>query len=230
MEASVNLWANGGATYQWNPSNGLSNTSIANPIANPPQTTEYTVLITDANNCLDTEKVTVAVYPSAIINLPDSVNVYPGENYQIQPGTNCLYFSWFPTSGLDNPLISDPHMSPEVRTRYFVTATTEHGCTITDSVDILVKETLLDMPNAFMPGSSSNPVFKPSKRGIAKLNSFTIYNRWGNKVYSSTNIDAGWDGTYNDVPQPLGVYMYVIDAVSDSGRLLKMQGNVTLIR
>jgi gliding motility-associated-like protein len=121
-------------------------------------------------------------------------------------------------------------MSPEVRTRYFVTATTEHGCTITDSVDILVKETLLDMPNAFMPGSSSNPVFKPSKRGIAKLNSFTIYNRWGNKVYSSTNIDAGWDGTYNDVAQPLGVYMYVIDAVSDSGRLLKMQGNVTLIR
>jgi hypothetical protein len=71
MEASVNLWANGGATYQWSPSNGLSNTSIANPIANPPQTTEYTVLITDANNCLDTEKVTVAVYPSAIINLPD---------------------------------------------------------------------------------------------------------------------------------------------------------------
>ncbi|KAA5536497.1 PKD domain-containing protein [Taibaiella lutea] len=230
INGAVNLWANGGDTYQWSPLYGLSGTNVANPIANPPQTTEYTVLITDAHNCLDTEKVTVSVYPAATINLPDSVNVYPGENYQIEPGTNCMYFSWFPSSGLDNSLVSNPHMSPEVRTRYFVTATTEHGCAIKDSVDILVKETVLDMPNAFMPGNNANPVFKPSKRGIAKLNSFTIYNRWGNKVYNSTNIDAGWDGTYNDVAQPLGVYMYVIDAVSDSGRNFKMQGNVTLIR
>jgi len=226
----VNLWANGGAIYLWSPAYGLSGTNIANPVANPPQTTEYTVLITDVHNCMDTEKVTIAVYPAAEINMPDSVNIYPGENYQIEPGTNCSYFTWFPTSGLDNSLVSDPHMSPQVRTRYFVTATTEHGCTVTDSIDVLVKETVLDMPNAFKPGNSANPVFKPSKRGIAKLNSFTIYNRWGNKVYSSSNIDAGWDGTYNDVAQPLGVYMYVIDAVSDSGKNLTVQGNVTLIR
>lgn len=226
----VDLWANGGTTYEWSPSFGLSATNIANPVANPPTSTEYTVLIRNEHNCLDTEKVSVEVYPAAVINIPDSVNVYPGENYQIESATNCSYFTWFPTSGLDNSLVSDPHMSPEVRTRYFVTATTEHGCTIKDSIDILVQETVLDMPNAFRPGNNANPVFKPSRRGIAKLNSFTIYNRWGNKVYSSTNIDAGWDGTYNGVAQPLGVYMYVIDAVSNSGKTLTMQGNVTLLR
>lgn len=229
-EGNINLWANGGATYQWSPSYGLSGTNTANPIANPPTSTEYTVLITDTHNCLDTEKVKVDVYPAAVINIPDSINVYPGESYQIEPASNCSYFTWFPTSGLNNALISDPRMSPEVRTRYFVTATTEHGCTVKDSVDILVQETVLDMPNAFKPGNGSNPTFKPSRRGIAKLNSFTIYNRWGNKVYNSTDINAGWDGTFNGVAQPLGVYMYVIDAVSNSGKILNIKGNVTLLR
>jgi len=229
-ESAVNLWARGGTTYQWSPSYGLSDANIENPVASPPQTTEYTVLITDVHNCMDTEKVTVAVYPAAIIHLPDSVNIYPGENYQIQPETNGLYFSWFPTSGLNNPSISDPYVSPEVRTRYFVTAKTENGCVVKDSVDILVKETVIDMPNAFKPGNNANPVFKPARRGIAKLNSFTIYNRWGNKVYSSTNIDAGWDGTYNNVAQPMGVYIYVIDAMTDSGRQFIQNGDVTLIR
>jgi gliding motility-associated-like protein len=120
-------------------------------------------------------------------------------------------------------------MSPEVRTRYFVNATTENGCVISDSMDVLVKETVIDMPNAFSP-SGANKLFKPSKRGIATLKEFAIYNRWGNKVYSSTNIDAGWDGTKDGTALPMGVYVYVIEAVTDSGKIFTKQGNVTLIR
>lgn len=96
-------------------------------------------------------------------------------------------------------------------------------------MDVLVKETVIDMPNAFTP-SSVNNVFKPSKRGIAQLKSFNIFNRWGNKVYSSTNIEEGWDGTYNGQPQPMGVYIYTIDAVTDNGTPFVKKGNVTLIR
>jgi gliding motility-associated-like protein len=220
--------ATGGASYAWSPSYGLSSATDATPIANPGQTTQYTVLITDAHNCLDTEKVKVSVYPAAQLNIPDSINIYPGENYQVQPGTNCSYFTWFPPSGLDNTNISDPHMSPEVRTRYFVTATTENGCVIKDSMDVLVNETVIDMPNAFNANSGTS--FKPAKRGIAQLNSFEIFDRWGVKVYSSTNIDNGWDGTYKGKAQPLGVYIYIIQAVTDAGRTFTKQGTVTLIR
>jgi gliding motility-associated-like protein len=225
----ANLWATGGSTYDWTPSYGLSDSTISNPIATPQTTTEYTVLITDIHNCADTERVTVQVYPEAVLAIPDSVSVYPGEQYHVQPETNALYFSWFPPSGLSADNVSDPLMSPTVRTRYFVTATTEHGCTVSDSMDVLVKETVIDMPNAFSP-SSNNSVFKPSKRGIAKLKSFTIFNRWGNQVYSSTNIDQGWDGTFNGKEQPMGVYIYNIEAISDNGQTFIKQGNVTLIR
>jgi len=165
-----------------------------------------------------------------MISLPDSVSLYPEESYQMDPQGNCTYFQWFPPSGLSADNISNPIAQPDVRTRYFVTGTTEYGCTVQDSIDILVWETLLDMPNAFVPGNGQNNLFKPVRRGIAKLNSFTIYNRWGNKVYESTDIEQGWDGTYNGTPQPLGVYIYIIDAVKDNGAPFKQQGNVTLIR
>ena len=223
------LWASGGVSYAWTPAYGLSDTTTSNPVASPLTSTNYTVYIRDKYNCLDTEYVAVQVYPQAVVNVPDSVTIYPGEQYHVEPGTNASYFKWFPPSGLSNDHIADPMMSPAVRTRYFITATTEMGCIVLDSIDVLVKETVIDMPNAFAP-SGVNRLFKPSKRGIARLKEFSIYNRWGNKVYSSTDIEAGWDGTYKGEPQPVGVYIYNIDAVNDKGIPFVKKGNVTLIR
>ncbi|RYZ53178.1 MAG: PKD domain-containing protein, partial [Sphingobacteriales bacterium] len=102
----ANLWATGGATYAWSPSYGLSDTTTANPIATPQTSTDYTVLITDIHNCADTEHVSVQVYPQGILSLPDSINVYPGEQYHVEPNTNAAYFSWFPPSGLSNANIA----------------------------------------------------------------------------------------------------------------------------
>lgn len=225
----ASLWAAGGSAYAWTPAYGLSDTTSANPIANPLTSTDYTVYITDIHNCVDTEFVSVQVYPQAVLELPDSIDLYPGEKYHVEPGTNASYFKWFPPSGLSSDNIADPVVSPSVRTRYFVTATTVEGCIVLDSMDVVVKETVIDMPNAFAPNGNNN-VFKASKRGIAQLKSFNIYNRWGNKVFSTTNIDEGWDGTFNGEPQPLGVYLYTIEAVSDNGAPFIKQGNVTLLR
>lgn len=226
---SVLLQATGGSTYSWTPAYGLNDTTIAGPVAIPPTTASYTVYITNQYGCVDTERVNIQVYPNAVLAIPDSITVYPGEQYHLEPGTNCLYFSWFPPSGISGTQLSDPLFNPEVRTRYFVTATTEHGCSVRDSIDVLVKETVMDIPNAFAP-SGTNSLFRPSIRGIAQLKEFSIFNRWGNKVYSSRNIQEGWDGTYNGKPQPIGVYVYYIDAVTDSGRPFQRRGNVTLIR
>lgn len=223
------LWATGGVSYAWTPAYGLNDTSLSSPVASPLTTTDYTVYIRDMYDCLDTQYVNVQVYPAAVVTIPDSVTIYPGEQYHIEPGTNAVYFQWFPPSGLSDASIADPMASPSVRTRYFVTATTEMGCTLLDSIDVLVKETVIDMPNAFAP-SGANPLFKPSKRGIAQLKEFSIFNRWGNKVYSSTNIDQGWDGTFNGEPQPMGVYIYYIEAINDRGIPFVKKGNVTLIR
>src|SRR5690606_33555008 len=118
------------------------------------------------------------VYPNAVLYIPDTVVIYPGEVYQLETQGNAHYFDWFPPSGISNTQVSNPEFSPDVSTRYFVEATTEHGCTVKDSIDILVKSTVLDMPNAFKPGSDANGIFKVEMRGIAQLHAFAVFNRW----------------------------------------------------
>jgi gliding motility-associated-like protein len=182
-------------------------------------------------NCYDTQTLYIAVYPSAVLNLPDSVTIWPGESYQINPGGNGLYYSWFPPSGLSADDVSNPVASPQVRTRYFVTARTENGCVVKDSIDVLVNtESVLDLPNAFTPGNGTNGTFRIIKRGMATLRYFRVYNRWGNKVFETTDINRGWDGTFNGVAQPAGVYVYSVDAVTSTGQEFHKGGNITLIR
>lgn len=228
---SIPLVATGANSYAWTPGYGLSADDIANPIATPNTSTDYRVVGSKyygSHVCYDTQMVVLKVYPSAVISMPDSVTIWPGESYQIDPQGNCLYFQWFPPSGLTAANISNPVASPEVRTRYFVTASTENGCELKDSIDILVNtETALDVPNAFSPNSGN---FKIVKRGIATLSYFRIYNRWGNKVFETSDIDSGWDGTFNGKAQPMGVYIYTIDATSSTGKPFRKNGDLTLIR
>jgi gliding motility-associated-like protein len=159
------------------------------------------------------------------------VVIYPGETYQIDPGGNCLYFSWFPPAGLSDDQIANPVASPETNTRYYVEAAAENGCNTRDSIDIiLAPDSYLDVPNAFTPGSAPNAIFKVVYKGDATLKKFAVFNRWGVKMYETSNIMEGWDGTYNGKPQPMGVYVYTVEAVSANGKRLVKQGNVTLIR
>jgi gliding motility-associated-like protein len=174
---------------------------------------------------------TATVYPDALIEVGDSVTLYPGESYHVTAGTNCTSFSWFPYAGLSNPLISDPVATPEVSTMYVVTATTEHNCVTRDTLNVFVsEESLLAMPNAFTPGNGTNGTFRIILRGIASLSYFRVYNRWGNIMFETKNMSEGWDGAYKGEPQGMGVYTYDIQATSSSGKIFKKTGNVTLLR
>ena len=73
---SAQLSASGGSSYSWSPSLGLSNISISNPVANPTQTTLYTVSVTAANGCVDTEDVLVTVLGSATGSLTTDKDTY----------------------------------------------------------------------------------------------------------------------------------------------------------
>ncbi len=90
--------------------------------------------------------------------------------------------------------------------------------------------TLLALPNPFTPGTGINNHFKIITRGIANLHYFRIFNSRGNKVFETSNIDNGWDGTFNGTPQPFDVYIYDVEATSSTGKVLHKHGNVTLIR
>ncbi len=217
--------------YHWSPYLYISDSVGPFVVARPVTSQIYTVTAQNRWGCYDTAHVTLVVHPAAVLNLGDSLTLYPGESIQLNPGTNCNTFTWYPPAGLDNSRISNPIASPQISTKYIVHGETSWGCKAVDSINIYVNpETLLTVPNAFTPGSSVNNEFKIIKRGIAQLKYFRIWDRWGVKVFETSDINKGWDGTFNGKAQPFGVYIYEIGALTSTGREFLKHGNVTLVR
>jgi len=219
------------ASFHWYPPVYLSDSLSASPMIHPITTTVYTVVGTSVQGCSDTAIFTATVHPSAVMLMPDSVVIYPGDSYNIEPTTNCITFNWFPPTGLSSTIISNPVATPEISTKYVVTASTEWGCTVIDSINIIVDgSSVMAIPNAFTPGNGVNSEFKIINQGIASLNYFRIFNRWGNLVFETKDISEGWDGTFKGQAQPFGVYVYEIQGVTTNGAVINKKGNITLIR
>jgi gliding motility-associated-like protein len=227
---SVQLQPSGGVFYIWHPGMYLSDSTSASPWVHAITSISYTAIATSQYGCLDTVTTHVTIQPQAHIYLEDSIDLYPGQTYQVNLQTNCTYFTWFPVAGLDNAYISNPVITPVISSKYIVHGKTEWGCEAVDSISVNLKETIFGLPNAFTPGAGVNNKLQLIKLGNGTLNYFRIYNRWGNKVFETSNINEGWDGTFHGTPQPYDVYVYEIEAVSSDGNVIKKYGNVTLIR
>ena len=221
----------GPASYVWHPAMYLTDSTSSAPWVHPVTSQYYWAVATNQYGCLDTVSANVTVRAGAVLYLPDSVTIYPGESYQISPQTNCVSFEWMPPGGLTNAYISNPVATPEISTKYVVYGYTEWGCKTKDSISIYIDaESLIALPNAFTPGNGVNTIFKILLRGEASLNYFRIYNRWGNLVFETNDIATGWDGTYHGTAQPYDVYVYEVEAVTSTGKVFHKAGNVTLIR
>lgn len=108
-----------------------------------------------------------------------------------------------------------------------------NNCTTLDTVEVK-EDCYLHIPNIFSPNDDGvNDYFCPRNlisRGLVKFK-MSVYNRWGQLIFETINIDGrGWDGKFNALPQPQGVYMYMIDATFRDGTAEHRSGNVTLLR
>ncbi|HQY10732.1 MAG TPA: PKD domain-containing protein [Ferruginibacter sp.] len=100
---------------------------------------------------------------------------------------------------------------------------------ITLDVPIIIRP-LLDVPNAFTPGRfGKNAIIKVEGFGIGKL-SWKIYNRWGQVVFSTSDRNQGWDGTFKGQVQAMDVYTYTLDAEFTDGTKVRKTGDITLLR
>jgi gliding motility-associated-like protein len=230
---TVQYLAGGGSSYYFTPEYLFDDANIFNPKATPLTNTEITLYSTSAFGCVDTDRVYINVSSDASLELPEEATLFPGESIRMPLEGNCSAFTWFPNYHLTADNVKQPTANPPVTTKYRVTGVTEHGCVDEDSIIIRISpESILDLPNAFSPGTgtSVNDELRIIRRGLATLSQFVIYNRWGQKVFETTDINKGWNGQLNGKPQPLGSYVYVIDAVTNLGTKIHKQGNVTLIR
>ncbi len=86
------------------------------------------------------------------------------------------------------------------------------------------------IPTAFSPRSSINPIFKPVMLSVeANDYYFAVFNRFGQRIFESTNIDGGWDGTLNGDKLKSGVYSYYIRILTIAGKYVEERGMVTLV-
>ncbi|MDP4266972.1 MAG: PKD domain-containing protein [Bacteroidota bacterium] len=130
-------------TYQWSPSNGLSSTTIAEPIANPTQTTSYSVTITDKiRGCTGVGNVVIKVnlLPVAICDIDkticsgDSVNLI----LNVKGGTSAYNYLWYPSNSLNRSDIQSPIAKPLNSITYSCLATDKNGCTTSCDIGINV--------------------------------------------------------------------------------------------
>jgi gliding motility-associated-like protein len=241
INQSVQLNARTADSYLWTPSTGLSNASIANPVASPLVTTTYTVTGFDQYRCFSSSAdVTITVYEPPVINAGRDTTINAGSSAQLLPTLSGSISSllWTPATGLSCTTCPNPVATPLKTTTYRLTARNPGVCISTDEVTVVVlcDKNKIFIPNAFTPnGDNLNDLFYISGTGITSVKSFRIYDRWGNKVFERTNFDAndpafGWNGIYKSQEVAPGVFNYIAEIACSDGSTIPVQGNVTVIR
>ncbi len=161
-----------GTSYEWTPKEGLNNPTLANPMATPEKSMDYTVTTYTEKECF-TQTFTVTVIENPAIEIVDNITFCPDENIQLyakgilkeafQPtnssaaaATDTFTYSWQPAVGLDNPQSPRPTASPNGITTYTVTATDYNNCTVTERVTVIPNKPDNCIPPFFIPDDNSD--------------------------------------------------------------------------
>jgi gliding motility-associated-like protein len=226
-----------GIRFNWRPTKYLSDSTILNPIASPPRTTQYILAVFDTLGCpkpgLDT--IVVTVNPKLHVSAGNDTTVVINQPLQFN-GTGAVNYLWSPTTGLSDPAIGNPIgiYGPAIDSiRYKLVGTDSIGCADSAYVTVYVFRTIpyVFVPTAFTPNNDGlNDVVRPICVGIQKLNYFQVFNRWGQRVFMTSVNKAGWDGKVLGKDQGSGVYVWIVSAVDYLGKNLYLKGTVTLIR
>jgi gliding motility-associated-like protein len=158
-----------------------------------------------------------------IIKLGDSVTLDP------QVSGNIIDFLWTPSAGLLDNTLLNPVAYPGKTTTYTLEVHATSGCNDTSTITIKVLKPF-NMPNAFTPNEDGkNDIFRVPPAGLLSLKEFSVYNRWGTRVFYTNDPGKGWDGRFQGQRCDPGVYVYIVEGVGIKGEIL-LKGTVVLIR
>lgn len=233
LNSNIMLWSEGGVKYNWNNTLELDDATIQNPIASPNKTTLYKLEVTDKNDCTDYDSVKVVVQQYPKVNLQDSTIII-GETIKIDISDNEIKtYKWNVNNSISCLNCSKPEFSPLQSQRYVVNLTDTADCFIMEqafNVEVLKKYSV-DVPKAFTPNNDGvNDTVYARGWGIQELIHFNIYNKWGELVYQSSDIDKGWDGKYKGSSQGTGTFSYNVSVKSLDGKIRKLTGTFQLIK
>lgn len=187
----------------------------------------YYVTVTDNNGChgADTSRInTLLPLPASF--LPADLTKCNYEKIALQPLQAFSQYLWN-TGGTGNTItISDPGL-------YWLDATDQNHCTGRDSIVIAERQCLkgLFVPNAFTPNADGkNDVLKALLFGAIKEFKFSIYNRYGQLVFTTTNVNEGWNGMYKGILQVQGSFVWSCEYQLDGEEIKEEHGSFILLR
>jgi gliding motility-associated-like protein len=220
---------------QWSPSDAfLNDTLIRNYISVNNQQWVYAKVKTKEHcTALDSTFIQYLPYPSyeRFQKRFDTV-IYPGAELELGTwSSNPSTYSWNQYSWVENYTDSITRVFPEKDSTFF-TLKIEDACfSYTDSFLVVVKpKPIVSMPNAFMPlGNMENRKVYVRGIGITKLIEFSVYNRWGNRIYRSDDINQGWDGYWQGKVLPQGPYAYQVIVEDYLGHEHRLKGSIVLL-
>jgi len=221
--------------YLWNPFTGISSNTNSTVTADPLLTTSYTVTGTDANGCTNTVGVEVTVNPLQTVSVGNNVTITFGTSTTLSVTPAGGSFSWTPADGLSCNTCSGPVVSPTATVLYYVTRTDNNGCMATDSIQVTVLPLCngVFVPDAFSPnGDGQNDVLLVKTTDVTCIQSFLfrIFDRWGNKVFETLNIQTGWDGKYHGKELDDAVFVYELTVTDLDNNTLAKKGNISLVK
>lgn len=236
---TFNLYVEGANRYLWSPSESLNNSNIDTPIAIPGATTSYRVIAYEGRCIPDTNYVDVTVHPKPTVKARGEATIVAGSSTDLSAsGKHIATFEWTPSESLSCTECPNPIANPYKTTVYTVRVFSDFGCINSDEVKVTVlcDESQIFIPNTFTPnGDGVNDIFYVRGEGISDVKTFRIYNRWGELMFEKSGINTndkmnGWDGTFNGQELPPDVYVYMVEAYCENDELLKLKGDVTIIR
>lgn len=226
-----------GLTWSWSPPNRLNNPALLNPVAFPPRTTDFVLTAYDNKGCPKPgrDTVTITVLPKMRVSAGNDTAVVTGQPLQLHASGGNTYL-WSPPFNLSSATIASPVAlfdEPADAIRYKVVATDLNNCT--DSAYITIKVFVAGprvfVPTGFTPNNDGrNDVLRPIAAGIKTIEYFSIYNRWGQLLFTTTINGKGWDGRVNGQLQSSGTFVWMVKAVDYKGNAYFDKGVVTLIR
>ena len=240
--AHFNNTSQAGSIFNWDFGDGIGTSNAVSPsyTYNNPGTYTITLTAIDSATCniTDTKQLTITVHGKPVADFsvaPQPPTVNTPISFTNLSSADAVRFKWLFGDG-DSLLTT---LKTVVQHEYNATGTfnacliayNSAGCpdTICKPVQTLI-EPAVDVPSAFTPArSDANSVIYVRGFGIAKMK-FTIWARWGEKVFETNTKNVGWNGRYKGKLLPMDVYAYTLEVEFFDGTKANKTGDITLIR
>lgn len=211
---------NPGFTYDW--STGASTQTIT---ANISGTYSVSVSFGTSGLCGDSDTIQIRVVPNPVLDLGADQEICPHEFAILDANQNSSEYDYLWSTGSSLPYVTVEDLSPGIYP-YTVTIT---GCEETsDTVIVIVLACDLTIPNVITPGNGDgyNDLFKVTNLEYYPNSVLMVFNRWGKKIYESTNYQNNWDG--EDFAS--GTYYYVLKVNFGDETYDEYNGTITILR